>query len=277
MIAKREIQHTKIYQDLSDTDREYWFDFKKNQFLHNIDTFYYSVKLMEDFTDDTKDAAVLKLRQFFDSKKSLLASRHGESIPVFFEGSERALNLRAGTFAGFFNICLQNPEWFDIFIAPVVPHGSDGGVSVTCEIVVQIRSYMLWMYGVHESFERSYHFVEQICNCFDLHIAYCQENRIDYCWHSNYLNNPEKFFSPENFYKMRVDRFKDALMHTAKVGSEGYEIDYVSMGKRSDKVFIRIYLKSKEVIEKNYKPWFFKVWLFNGLINRYDFYFYEEC
>ena len=76
---------------------------------------------------------------------------------------------------------------------------------------------------------------------------------------------------------MRVDRFKDALIHTAKVGSEGYEIDYVSMGKRSDKVFIRIYLKSKEVIEKNYKPWFFKVWLFNGLINRYDLYCYEEC
>ena len=49
------------------------------------------------------------------------------------------------------------------------------------------------------------------------------------------------------------------------------------MGKRSDKVFIRIYLKSKEVIEKNYKPWFFKVWLFNGLINRYDLYCYEEC
>ena len=71
---------------------------------------------------------------------------------------------------------------------------------------------------------------------------------------------------------MRVDRFKDALIHIAKVGSEGYEIDYVSMGKRSDKVFIRIYLKSKEVIEKNYKPWFFKVWLFNGLINRYDLY-----
>lgn len=277
MLDKRVLRNTNIYREFDDSEREYWFDFKQKKFLHNVDTFYYSVKLMEDFTDDTKDAAVLKLRQFFDSKKSLLASRHGESIPVFFEGSERALNLRAGTFAGFFNICLQNPEWFDIFIAPVVPHGSDGGVSVTCEIVVQIRSYMLWMYGVHESFERSYHFVEQICNYFDLHIAYCQENRIDYCWHSNYLNNPEKFFSPENFYKMRVDRFKDALMHTAKVGSEGYEIDYVSMGKRSDKVFIRIYLKSKEVIEKNYKPWFFKVWLFNGLINRYDFYCYEEC
>ena len=196
MIAKREIQHTRIYQEFNDTDREYWFDFKKNKFLHNIDTFYYSVKLLEDFTDDSKDDSVLKLRQFFDKKKSLLASRHGESVPVYFSGCDRSLNLRSGTFAGFFNICLENPE---------------------------------------------------------------------------------KFFSPENFYKMRVDRFKDALMHTAKVGSEGYEIDYVSMGKRSVKVFIRIYLKSKEVIEKNYKPWFFKVWLFNGLINRYDLYCYEEC
>lgn len=196
MIAKREIQHTRIYQEFNDTDREYWFDFKKNKLLHNIDTFYYSVKLLEDFTDDSKDDSVLKLRQFFDKKKSLLASRHGESVPVYFSGCDRSLNLRSGTFAGFFNICLENPE---------------------------------------------------------------------------------KFFSPENFYKMRVDRFKDALMHTAKVGSEGYEIDYVSMGKRSDKVFIRIYLKSKEVIEKNYKPWFFKVWLFNGLINRYDLYCYEEC
>lgn len=110
MIAKREIQHTRIYQEFNDTDREYWFDFKKNKFLHNIDTFYYSVKLLEDFTDDSKDDSVLKLRQFFDKKKSLLASRHGESVPVYFSGCDRSLNLRSGTFAGFFNICLENPE-----------------------------------------------------------------------------------------------------------------------------------------------------------------------
>ena len=74
---------------------------------------------------------------------------------------------------------------------------------------------------------------------------------------------------------MRVDRFRDALLHTSKKGSEDYEIDYLALGKRSQKVFIRIYLKSKEVVEKGYKPWFFKVWLFNGLINRYDLYCYE--
>lgn len=277
MDIKKHLNSTKIYQELDDKNREYWFDFKQKKFLHNIDTFYYSVKLVEDFTNDSSDDSVLRFRKFFEQKKSILDSRYGQLVQIFFPGFDRSLNLCAGFYAGFFSIRLECPEWFDIFIAPSVPHGSDGGFSVTSEIVVQLRSYMLWMYGVHEAFERSYEYVKQICDYFDLHIAYCQENRIDYCWHSNYLSNPEKFFSPESFYKMRVDRFKDALMHTAKVGSEGYEIDYVSMGKCSDKVFIRIYLKSKEVIEKNYKPWFFKVWLFNGLINRYDLYCYEEC
>lgn len=277
MDIKKHLNSTKIYQELDDKNREYWFDFKQKKFLHNIDTFYYSVKLVEDFTNDSSDDSVLRFRKFFEQKKSILDSRYGQLVQIFFPGFDRSLNLCAGSYAGFFSIRLECPEWFDIFIAPSVPHGSDGGFSVTSEIVVQLRSYMLWMYGVHEAFERSYEYVKQICDYFDLHIAYCQENRIDYCWHSNYLSNPEKFFSPESFYKMRVDRFKDALIHTAKVGSEGYEIDYVSMGKRSDKVFIRIYLKSKEVIEKNYKPWFFKVWLFNGLINRYDLYCYEEC
>lgn len=61
---------------------------------------------------------------------------------------------------------------------------------------------------------------------------------------------PGKIFSPENFYKMRVDRFKDAILHTSKKGSEDFEIDYLAMGKRSQKIFIRIYLKSKEVVEK---------------------------
>lgn len=277
MDIKKHLNSTKIYQELDDKNREYWFDFKQKKFLHNIDTFYYSVKLVEDFTNDSSDDSVLKFRKFFEQKKSILDSRYGQLVQIFFPGFDRSLNLCAGSYAGFFSIRLECPEWFEIFIAPCVPHGSDGGFSVTSEIVVQLRSYMLWMYGVHEAFERSYEYVKQICDYFGLHIAYCQENRIDYCWHSNYLSNPEKFFSPESFYKMRVDRFKDALIHTAKVGSEGYEIDYVSMGKRSDKVFIRIYLKSKEVIEKNYKPWFFKVWLFNGLINRYDLYCYEEC
>lgn len=276
MIDKRLIQNTTIYHEFDEVELDYWFSFKQKKFLHNIDTFYYSVKFNNDFTFDSKDKNVLHFRKFFESKYSELEKTNlGSSLSLSFPGCDTALNLKPFSFAGFFSICLECPDYFDIFFAPKVPHSSGNGDSVTCEVIVQIRSYMLWMYGVKLAYERSYEYIKAISAYFRLDIAFVQENRTDFCWHSNYLGNPESFFKPERFYKMRVDRFQDALFHTSKDGMDGYEIDYIAMGKRSDKVFIRIYLKSKEVIEKGYKPWFFKVWLFNGLINRYDMYVYE--
>lgn len=276
MVQERELSKCIVYQEMEEGDREYWFDFKKSKFLHNIDTFYYSVKFANDFTTDSTEKQVIRLRSFFQRKYAILdANVEMDFLQVDIGG--KLLNLRRCSFAHMYSVCLEYPEWFDIFIAPIVPRGSDGGASVTCEVVVQIRSYMLWMYGVHESFERSFIYVQAVAQYFGLDIGYCQENRVDYCWHSNYLTNPERFFSDTNFYKMRVDRFDGALTHSAKKGSEGFEIDYIALGRRSDKVFIRIYLKSKEVIEQGYKGWFFYLWLFHGLINRYDLFVYEEC
>lgn len=277
MIDTRVVENTKIYEEFSGKDSEYWFDFKKKKFLHNIDTFYYSVKFKNDFTNDSTDKDVKHFRSFFDTQKRGLGDGFDTCKSLYFANMEKYLNLKPFSFAGFFTICLECPDWFDIFMASSVPHGAEGGESVTCEWVVQLRSYMLWMYGVHGAFERSYEYVKGLADYFHLEIDFVQENRVDYCWHSNYLVNPETFFRMDNFYKMRCDRFKGAVSHTEKVGSSGYEMDYIALGKRSDKVFVRIYLKSKEVVEKGYKPWFFKIWLFNGLINRYDLYVYEQC
>ncbi len=276
MVQKRELFNTSIFNEMDEKNRIFWFDFRQRKFLHSIDTFYYSVKFENDFTSDSKEYAVVHLREYFKKKYEKLDSDISlDFIQIPLAGE--MLNLRRFNFAHMYTICLEYPEWFDLFLAPSVPGGMNGGASVTCELVVQIRSYMLWIYGVHQAFEKSYAFVVALADLFGLSIAFAQENRIDYCWHSNYLSNPEKFFSLDNFYKMRVDRFSDAITHTEKVGSDGYEVDYVALGKRSDKVFIRIYLKSKEVIEQAYKGWFFYIWFFNGLINRYDLYVYEEC
>lgn len=277
MIDNRLIKDTLIFNEMDIVNQNYWFDFKKSKFLHNIDTFYYSIKFTNDFTADSLDANVLKLRKYFDkANRRLTANVNIDFLRLDF-GGDHLLNLRPFSFAKMYNVCLEYPEWFDMFLAPVVPRAAGSVDSVTCELVVQIRSYMLWMYGVNEAFERSFEYVKALADYFGLQIAYAQENRIDYCWHSNYLSNPERFFSLDNFYKMRVDRFHDAMMHTEKKGSQDYEIDYVALGKRSDKVFVRIYMKSKEVVEQGYKGWFFYFWLFNGLINRYDLYVYEEC
>lgn len=277
MIDKRTVDKTIISKELCEQDKIFWFDFSKKKFLQNVDTFYYSVKFLNDFTRDSQDFSVKHFRKFFTYHSESLGDGFDTCKSLYFPNMQKTLNLKPFSFAGFFTICLECPDWFDIFMAPSVPHSGDGGESVTCEWVVQIRSYMLWMYGIHGAFERSYEYIHGLADYFHLEIDFVQENRIDYCWHSNYLSSPEKFFTPEKFYKMRCDKFKGAGFHTEKVGSSDYEIDYISMGKRSDKVFIRIYLKSKEVIEKGYKPWFFKVWFFNGLINRYDLYVYEQC
>lgn len=267
-----------IQKEFSEEENHYWFDFKQKKFLHNVDTFYYSVKFKNDFTYDTKDRNVRILRKFFENAYRSMedgGNKYSSSIMIHIPGIDKPFNLKPFHFAGFYDVCLEMPDWFDIFIAPSVPHGADGGNSVTCELLVQIRSYMLWMYGLKESYMRSFEMVQKIADHFHLEIDFVQENRTDYCWHSNYLKNPEKFFAADNFYKMRVDRFRDASTHTAKVGKEGHEVDYISVGKRSQKVFIRIYLKSKEVVEKGYKPWFFKIWFYYGLINRYDLAVYE--
>ncbi len=277
MVDVRVVKNSQIYNEFDEVENNYWFDFKKSKFLHNIDTFYYSVKFKQDFTADSHDLSVKRFRRYFDRLNDQLekSGDFGASITVAFDGLPSALNFKPFSYAGWYNICLECPDYFDLFFAPKVPHSVDNGASVTCECVVQIRSYMLWMYGVKLAYERSYEYVKAIADYFKLEVDFTQENRVDYCWHSNYLQNPAAFFEPKNFYKMRVDRFKDALIHTSKKGSEDFEIDYLAVGKRSDKIFIRIYLKSKEVVEKGYKPWFFKVWLFNGLINRYDLYCYE--
>jgi len=275
LIPVREFSKTQIFQDFDSKQHEYWFDFKKSKFLHNVDTFYYSVKFRNDFTASSKDSDVLELREYFKKLQRNFYEGFDTSVSVYFEELGN-LNLLPYNFSRFYTICLEKPEEFHIFIAPKIPKGS-GDEAVTSEIIVQIRSYMLWMYGIHEAFKRSYAYVCGIAAMFNLQIDYVQENRVDYCWHSNYLSNPEKFFSMENFYKMRVDRFKGAHFNTEKCGSEDYLIDYLALGKRGQKCFVRIYLKSKEVIEMGYKPFFFKVWLFHGLINRYDLYCYEKA
>lgn len=276
MIDKRNSKENRLYFELPLEEQENWFSYNQKSFLNNIDTFYYSVKFNNDFRFKTHDRAVLQLRKFFDMEYRYLNNE--ESLgDIHIPGTDRNLMLRTVTFSRFYTVCLSYPEYFDIFFAPVVPKGADGGESVTCECVVQIRSYMLWQMGVRDAFENSYYFVKAIAKYFKLEIDHVQENRADYCWHTNYLDNPEKFFTPENFYKMRVDRFKNATYVTNKVGDEDYEIDYVALGKRSDKVFVRIYQKTREVIEQNYKPWFFKIWEMNGMISKYDQYVYEKA
>lgn len=271
-----------IFKELDSESQKYWFDFKQKKFLHNIDTFYYSIKMRSNFLRDSEDENVIFFREYFKKQYASMGGFSGTK-ELLINGVDDILLLRQVTFAKFYNINIELPEMFDIFIADSVPEatGSNGeklGYSQTCEVIIQIRSYMLWLYGVHECFERSYEVVKRVFEHFNLEYDYAQENRIDYCWHTNYFEKPESFFNIDNLSKMQVSRYKRCRQEFELIGTDSdYEMDYLTFGKRSDKCFLRIYLKSKEVIEQGYKQFFFKIWFFNGLINRYDLYCYEKA
>ena len=270
-----------IFSDLSDDKIEYWFSKKEKKFLHNIDTFYYTVKLYNDFRVESEDISCIKFRQFFRTKYD--RSTYNSFFSIDIPDVDVQLNYipfkKHGTF---YDIDISCPDMYDIFFASSVPPGADGNESVTTEIVVQLRSAMLWQIGLLKSFEQSYDTVTKICKYFDLEIAEVKENRVDYCWHSNYIQNPDRFFSPDSMAKRivttlgRKDR-KGLLYHVDVTPTREVEIDYIAVGRRSQKCFVRIYMKSKEVIEQGYKGWFLQEWLYNNLISRYDFYVYEKA
>lgn len=276
MLDDRLINNCLISKEFDSDNMDFWFDFKQKKFLHNIDTFYYSVKFKNSFLKETTDLNVIKFRKFF--KKYREECSEFGSVPFYLLGFDSALDMKNMHFGKYYNLWLTKNDFFDLIFAPVVPpKDKEEDSSVTPECIVQIRSYALWLYGVNKAFEKSFEYVQIIADFFNLEIDYTLENRVDFAFHSNYLMNPEKFFSPDNFSKMQVSRFRGCNMHVSFKGKSDFEIDYVALGKRSDKVFVRCYLKSKEVVEMGYKSFFFKLWYFNGLINRYDLYVYEKA
>lgn len=242
--------------------REYWFYLKKQKFMHNIDTFYYTVELFNDFGKDSEDDHVKYLRRFFNG---IYADSKDLLYPLTVPGCHDVLNIVNGSYAGQYVYHIECPEEYDIFIAENTRNED------TSQILVQIRSHMLWFLGVHKAFEKSYEAVKSLCSMFHLQIAEVKENRIDYCWHTNYIQNPETYFRPDRFAEMQVSHYDRVQFNYQIKQDSEIESDYIALGKRKGKCFIRIYLKTKEVCEKKYKPFFFKFWLLNNLISRYDY------
>lgn len=281
MVDKQRISNCAIYNELSEDDLKYYFDQKTKKFLHNTDTFYYSIKLREDFTHLSQDKNVLAFRRCVEklNKKQMMNQFSSDTIEFFVPSKGDYLNVVSGSFTNFYTFRLSLPEEFDIFIAPFVPGTYDCvSDSVTSEIIVQIRSSLLWSLGIHAAFERSFSWVQGICDMFGFHIHEVKENRTDFCYHSNYLEHPEVFFAPGSFDAMKCTRLGDGTRYIFKDdGSRSDKFAYLSRGKRGDKTFLRIYNKTMEVVEEGYKAFFLKTWLFHGLINRYDFDILERC
>ena len=93
-----------IYKEMDAENQEYWLDFRQRKFLHNIDTFYYSVKLKNDCSRKSKDVAVKKFRNYFAARLRDIKADECcyNSLSFYLLGMKTNLNLKPFHYAYFY-------------------------------------------------------------------------------------------------------------------------------------------------------------------------------
>lgn len=262
----KSITGTLIYNEFSEEDRVKFFSRKDKKFISHIDTFYYVVYC--DSTDWRSDSRKEKLIQCLSAAAAWAASSPDQTSVVFedvFSGLTCHANMHFNMYSYHFSL----DQAFDVFVSDYTPNKD------TPPIFVQLRSNALWLRGTKNIFDESLDVITKILNKFGISVREVVENRIDYAFHTNYIQDLLHYFPERDLKEMQVSQFQ----RWHKEGyffDDGIYCDYFTLGRRkSNNVFFRIYDKTKEVIEMGYKQFFIPIWYENGLISLYDKYVLE--
>lgn len=254
-----------IYNEFNEEQKKEFFDFASKKFIHNIDTFYYVVYVKNDYNSCEN---VSNFINYLDSKKNQAMETFEDVVLHELSSSLVITTLNLG----FYSYAVDNKDKYTMFFS------RKKVTENTPEILIQIRSEFLWLYGEHKAIEDSFKDLIDILAEYEIEVEIAKENRIDFAYHTNYIQDPLNFFKEENLNKMQVSRFTRWHKEGRFVGDDIVECDYLSLGRRkSNNTFVRIYNKTQEVINQNYKQFFIKIWLLNNLINRFDYYVLEKC
>lgn len=263
-----QVERCSIFKEFGQEQQHQIFGISRDKTLHHIDTLYYAVFLNE--PDDIiqlqrenklPDELAIFLEVMRDTKTAMKSNP--DQVFRFLDELEfvpKAFSM--------YEYCISKNECFDIFISSYLPNAS------TPRIVVQLRSRYLVLEGVKKAVEESFVYLKELLSPFGLLPVKVRENRIDYAFHTNLIQNPYKFFSDENL----LVHLKTNLRIYQKIGNIGkhISIDTLNLGNRkSNNVYFRAYNKAREVIEMNYKSFFIERWKREGLISEFDKYVYE--
>jgi hypothetical protein len=261
-----DIKRTDFYNELCEEKREQYFSIKREKFMPSIDNIYYGVS----FKDDHKENPMV------DELMSCLAGLKLEArrnrSPQYFKNDLYV----EGIFFKDYKYCLSVPELYDIFIMDNLLTND------TPRVLVQLRAYGLWVHGTDKMISESYDHVRSVFSPIGLEVERIRENRIDYCYHTNAIQSPEKMFSDKNLsghLKTTMNKIYEvkSIQHM-RDGGIYIRKEYLALGQRSsNNVYFRLYNKGLEVIENGYKGFFFEVWRQHGLISEYDLYCYEKA
>ena len=263
------VKQSPVYSEFTPEEQTEFFDLSRDKVASHIDTLYYTVSVYNDSKDVSENMQALldRLRGLREQK----ALNYSSTVDFY------GLSVENVRFVHY-EYCLRLNENFDIFIASLLPN------PWTPRIVVQLRTRSLVLDGPMQAVCKSFRYVERILNDYGLEVGEVKENRIDYAYHTNIMQDPYSYFCDRSILKrlktqLRHVRTNEVLIDKIQnVGVSKIDLSYISFGDRkSNNVFVRIYNKTREVVEKNYKSFFLDKWLTDKLINRYDHYVYSHA
>lgn len=257
-----------LYKELDKEKREHFFSLTCQKVIHNIDSLYYVIKLKNDWS---KDEGCKLFKSFLEKYRQEIVKTN-EQLTCFQNLSLSSEWIMNGIGSNPYLYDLGQPDKFLCFFIGTQLN------SDTPEIWVQLRSQYLWLSGEHPSVNESLTQIEELLGRFDIEIAEVKENRIDYAYHTNYVQDPTSYFRSENINRMQKSRFTRGSLEFSFKGDFIVETDYLTLGrKKSNNLFFRIYDKTKEVIEQQYKQFFIKIWYMEKMINYFDLYCIEKA
>ena len=265
-----QVRRCAILREFTGEQQHRMFGISRDKTLHHIDTLYYSVfinepeKVVELQNDNKLPENLLCFLQMLRENKAYLRTkpeaevRYGELEQVV-----KSFSM--------YEYCISLNECFDIFIASYLPNED------TPRILVQLRSRYLVLEGVKKAIEESFVYLKEMLSPFGLFPKQVRENRIDYAFHTNLIQNPYKFFSDDHLLRHLHTNMRSFAKY-GTITEDGIELETLNLGKRnSNNVYFRGYNKCQEVIRKNYKAFFFQRWFENGLISEFDKFVYETA
>ncbi|MBY6935731.1 hypothetical protein FDB44_17300 [Clostridium botulinum] len=266
-------QRSAFFKECTVEEQKKFFSLSEKKFIPHVDTFYYSIFIKNDVacSKDEREkvpSGVLLMINFFEFAKSQFLTKENIHERDLWYDYEKDLLLSKRKFS-IYDFCIRKEGYYDIFISSYLPNDN------TPRIVVQLRSIGLWTLGEYQLIQESFAVVSELLFEYGLSVDRTQENRIDFCYHTNILQNPEKVYSDNSL----ANNLHTSFTIYNKVGRKRgrkLTVEYLSLGQRSsNNLFFRSYNKVREVIEENYKEFFLEFWYNSKLINYYDFYVYS--
>lgn len=249
------VQQSKILDEFTPEEQKQWFDLNYKAVRQHVDTLYYTVSVLGDCNDTEHEGMLAFLSDLAEAKERKCANPP-DDVLMF------GLSVEM-TGAHGYDYQLRLNENFDIFIARYLPN------TETPRFVVQLRSHALVMEGALETVLNSFAVISCICDTYGFSVNAVKENRFDYAFHTNLIQNPMKYFSDGKLLK----HLRSSMRSYAKYGTIGEELtlETLSLGNRkSNNIFFRCYDKTREVVEKGYKAFFIVIWQQAGIISAYD-------